>query len=118
MESEKSEQKVAETEIKPSKSKIDEAMEADEPAEQKLEGSKSLAEKYESVESTVLKQEREKLKNLEKRIDKKIEDYKELVTRAEEEGQSLATKEETEEQKSVEAARNLIKGTGLEDRIV
>lgn len=76
-----------------------------------------LENEFKNVEGDVLTKEREKLEKLRTTVEGKITEYKELVGKAEEQGKALQQVEMSEEEKITASAKEMLKGTGLEDRL-
>lgn len=86
--------------------------------EDKPEDKTEVLEKdFVKVETDVLTKEREKLDKLRTTVEGKINEYKELVKTAEEQGKALQQVEMSEEEKITKTAKETLKGTGLEDWI-
>ena len=98
-----------------SKAKKDLTAEPQKPAEEQEDKTSALEKKFRAVEKDVVDKEIKRLEALREAVDKKVDEYQELVTKAEEQGKALQTIEMSEEEKVTKATKDMFKGTAIED---
>lgn len=103
---------------------IDETVAKVEGVPKKPEGEAELAAKAAGMEQTrtqLIEAREKRVQEHEDRVDKKITDYKKLISEAERHGEALAgdaiVREKTKEEAVTANAKKMLAGTGFEERI-